>query len=88
MVHSAKSTSLHLAASVSAWYTGVLVYCRITQSGNQDDRSQLPIVYEVRSLPMTILVTALRNKETKSREFRHFADRAIRYELHIYRFNH
>ncbi|DAZ98046.1 TPA: hypothetical protein N0F65_004536 [Lagenidium giganteum] len=48
------------------------------QSGIVEGYGDLPIVYEVRSQAMAILLTALRRKDTKGRDFRHFADRAFR----------
>lgn len=54
---------------------------RTTALGNDDSRSQLAVVYEVRSSPMAILLTKLRDRETGPQNFRLFADRAIRSDL-------
>lgn len=54
---------------------------RITKLNSENGKTQLPIVYEVRSSPIAILLTKLRDQQTGPQDFRLFADRAIRSDL-------
>ncbi|TMW63023.1 hypothetical protein Poli38472_005641 [Pythium oligandrum] len=43
-----------------------------------DEQNEHPMVYQVRSHALSMLLTNMRSKDTDSRRFRHYADRAFR----------